>query len=315
MSDYRVHIENTKGEFIPTGILFDPEKEELKRTRKTKELTPKQKKILENKLFKDGDEKAVFERDLGGHINMYYVKNEVIFNNLNLNIANISRVIYLATYIDWNTNNENLLVKPGRYNKFVAMTRKDLQMVLGLSEKPFINFMNDAKNNNLIFEADGKYYMSSEYFNKGKVSFKSKEYTRLYINTVRDLFEHTKPRQHKQLSYLFKLIPKLHHLNNTIVENPDIEDISNVKYMNLIDICRFLGVNCDSKNANRTKKDLLSFHTEYDGVKRYAFKHITVEGENSRYSYFVFNPAVAYCGDDFKTANEILKLCYFNDEN
>lgn len=314
MSDYRVHLEDANGEFIPAGILFNPDKEELKRVNKKEELTPKQKKFVSEKLFKEGDDKAMFEHGSGGYINMYYVKNEILFNNLNIEASNVSRILYLATYIDWNTSNENLLVKPGQFNKSYPMTRRDLQLVLGLAERTFTDFIKSSKENNIMFEVDGRFYMNSDYFNKGKVSFKDKEYTRLYINTVRDLFERCNPRQHKQLSYLFKLIPKMYYLNNALVHNPEAKDLKDVKYMNLTDVCKFLGVGYDNNNMSKVKRDLIKFYTTYDGTKRGVFKYITVEGIKDKYSYFVVNPSVVYSGDDFGVANNILKLCYFNDE-
>ena len=314
MSDCRVFYQTQENELIDARMLYNPKKEQLKAVKKKRELSPKEKRIVFQKLRNQGSEKEVFEYRLGGHINMYYVKNKVLFNDLNIDISNISRVLYLATYIDWNSNKENLLVKPGQFNKSYPMTRRDMQILLGLADRTFTNFIKNIKDNNILFEVSGMYYLNPDYFNKGKVKLKEKEYTRLYINTVRDLYAQCEPRQHKQLSYLFKLIPKTHHLNNAIVHNPEEKDISNVKYMNLTDISNFLGLDSNNNNITRLKRDLIKFHTTYDGLKRGVFKYITVEGTNSKYSYFVLNPVIAYSGSDFKVASDILKMCYFKDE-
>lgn len=252
----RILIEDTQGNTSYKGV-YDPTREDVEITKKKPELTPKQKAFLRELNRKNGESKEVFEHGLGGFINMYYVKNSVLYENTNLKTVNICRVLYLATYIDWNTGQENLLIKPGQFKINYPMTKNEMQALLGLTKNPFYEFLNDVKNNGLMYEVEGKFYMNPDYFNKGKAN-KEKEYTRLYINTVRNLYAQCKPRQHKQLSYLFKLIPKTHYLTNIIVHNPEEKDSLKLKYMDMIDICNFLNVNNTGNNSSKLKKELIN---------------------------------------------------------
>ena len=63
--------------------------------KKRRELSEKQKEIITyNKELNE------LSKKLGGFITMYYVKNELLFNEINIMPASISRLIYLATYLD-----------------------------------------------------------------------------------------------------------------------------------------------------------------------------------------------------------------------
>ena len=309
----RISIEDTQGNTSYKGV-YDPTREDVEITKKKPELTPKQKAFLRELNRKNGEAKEVFEHGLGGFINMYYVKNSVLYENTNLKTVNICRVLYLATYIDWNTGQENLLVKPGQFKINYPMTKNEMQALLGLTKNPFYEFLNDVKNNGLMYEVEGKFYMNPDYFNKGKAN-KEKEYTRLYINTVRNLYAQCKPRQHKQLSYLFKLIPKTHYLTNIIVHNPEEKDSLKLKYMDMIDICNFLNVNNTGNNSSKLKKELINLVLDDGFTKSSTFKQIIAKGAEfeGETSYYVLNPKIFYAGDDFEVASEILRVCFFKE--
>ena len=74
-------------------------------------------------------------KGLGGFVHMIYTKNELLFNTLGIDKANVSRIIYLATYSDY--NQKGLLVirnrnKNGQLTGNEPMTRKQIQTVLNL---------------------------------------------------------------------------------------------------------------------------------------------------------------------------------------
>lgn len=308
----RILIEDTQGNTSYKGV-YDPTREDVEITKKKPELTPKQKAFLRELNRKNGGVKEVFEHGLGGFINMYYVKNSALYENTNLKTVNICRVLYLATYIDWNTGQENLLVKPGQFKIIHPMTKRDMQILLGLTDKPFYEFLSNVKKNEILYEVEGRFYMNPDYFNKGKNKNKCKDYTRLYINTIRNLYAQCSLRRHKQLSNLFKLIPKAHYLTNAIVYNPEEQDTSKLKYMTLIDICKFLGTGQTNNNATKLKNDLMNFVVKDEDTRSSAFKKITTEGAEFEgiTSYYIINPKISYAGDDYEIASQILEACFF----
>lgn len=130
----RILVEDTQGNRSYKGV-YDPAREDVGITKKKPELTPKQKALLKNKT-----ELTLYSEELGGYIHMYYVSNELLFNKVNIERANISRLIYLATYIDYNDRQENLLIKYSQCKEIEPMTRKDIKEKLGLKDTALNHF-------------------------------------------------------------------------------------------------------------------------------------------------------------------------------
>ena len=69
--------------------------EELVIQKQSKKLTPKQKRLINRK----NDLKKYCNKQ-GGFVHMFYVNKKLLFYDLDIDRANIARIIYLATYID-----------------------------------------------------------------------------------------------------------------------------------------------------------------------------------------------------------------------
>lgn len=251
-----------------------------------------------------------FTHNLGGFIQMCYVKNELLFNKLKIGKANISRLIYLATYIDYNNRKENLLVRYSENNKVVALTRDEIRSLLKLSERTFINFLNEMRSNNLIFTYDDKFYISPDYFTKGKNKLEG-DYTRIFINTTKFLFENCNSRQHKQLSYVYQLIPYMNHELNVICNNPNESDFAKLDKLGLKNICEVLGVSLDKKSMYRFENDLLKFKIEVGNRIYYIFKRVIVKGGNGKYDYFVINPKIVWSGNNVELIKDTVSSLFF----
>lgn len=274
-----------------------------------KGLTEKQKKFLDNKT-----ELQKYSNKLGGYIHMCYVRNELLFNKLNVDRANISRLIYLSTYIDYNNRQENLLIKHTKDYKVEAMTRADIKKALGLGDTAFKSFMSDMRKNNLLFEVAKKFYISNDYFNKGdikKSQFKKKEYTRIFIDTTRLLYEGCNNRQHKQLSYAFQLVPFVHYETNILCTNPSAINYYDLDKMGLIKVCEILGLSTEKAPMSKFENDLLKLQIKYEGNTHYLFKRVIVKGGNGKFDYFVINPQVVWGGKDIEKVKETIQLCFF----
>lgn len=301
----RVYAVDTHGNRRSLGVI-DSKTEEVFFRRKTNELTPKQKKLLENK-----SELTIYSEKLGGFIHMYYVKNELLFNELNIDNANISRLIYLATYIDYNNNKENLLVRYGQSKKTIPMTRKDIKEKMGLKDRAFINFMKEMKEKSLIYEVDNKFYINPDYFNRGKNKIDSKSYTRVFIDTTRKLYENCSPRQHKQLSYIFQLVPYIHKELNIICGNPEAMDYSKINKLSLKDICEKLGLSTNYETMKKLRRDLLKFHIDNGEEKYFLLSYVKVENGYGIKDYFTVNPYVIWSGMDTCEIREVIDLFFF----
>ena len=133
----RIYEEKANGELECVGLI-----KEWETIKVVKEITPQQKVFLSNK-----NELTQHNKKLGGFIQVCYVKNQLLFNDLNLNKATISRFLYLATYIDYNDREENVLVKYTKNNKIEYMSKRDMKYLLNLGDTAFKSFYKEIKEN------------------------------------------------------------------------------------------------------------------------------------------------------------------------
>ena len=305
MQDYMQIIgKKTDGTEVFLGLMKEDERINI-----CKDLSPEQLAIINQK-----SELKKYCGELGGHIHMYYVKIELLFNDFNLNRATITRLIFLATYIDYNDREENVLVKHGKDNKLEYITRKDLRKLLNVSDDTVRLFLKEVKEKELLFEANGKYYLSNKIFSKGKCSFNKKEYARVFIGTTRTLYDSTKASQHKQLSYIFQLVPFLHFDSNVLCKNPDELNKENIIKLSLRDICEILRFKMSKNTMNKLERKLLNFHIKFDGKEYYLFKRVIVKGKNNTSKdFFVIIPVVIWKGSNLQISKEMLEFLVFDE--
>ena len=281
------------------------EGEEVKIEKKNKTLTPKQKHFInrQNNFKKHCD-------NLGGYIHMIYCKNELLFNSINIDKANISRIIYLATYVDYDNRKEGLLCVRVKDNKLEPMNRKTMQVLLKLGDTAFKKFLSDVKNNNLMYEVDKKFYVNTEYFNKGEIINidENKSYCRLFINPIRNLYEGCKPTKHKVLSSVYQLVPYIHIRSNALCLNP-YEYNEEPEKMDSNTLCDLLNVGSDKGQRSRFIKELYTFTVTVNKKEYQLFSYVKVVSEKIDF-YFV-NPYVLYGGSDEKYMKQVAKDYFF----
>ena len=290
--------------------------EEVIIQKKKKELTPQQIKFLENR-----SELSKHTEKLGGYIHMGYVKNELLFDKLDIDKANISRLIYLSTFIEYNNKEENLLIKRVQNNEAEAMTRTDIKKVMKLNDTAFKSFLSDIKKNKLLYEADGRFYISPDFFTKGvnkkgedeETRLKNKEYTRVFIDTTRYLYEKCSSRQHKQLSYVFQLVPYINYELNILCSNPQETNFYELDKLNLVQICKLIGVNTDNRqNINKMKNELLKFKVNVNGNDYGFLSYAKIQNGYGIKDYFVVNPQVVWKGREMDRVKDTINLCFFD---
>lgn len=269
-----------------------------------KKLNDNQKKHLQDK-----NNLKQFNHEMGGFVVLYY--NNLIYNgDLNLDMATITRVIYLATYIDYNTN---ILISNNGYasgKKIIPMTKKDIKNIMRLSVGGFNEFFNTLIDKKILIEnSDKTFTISNKYFTKGDNINKKEDYTRVYIDTIRELYINTQARQHKTLAYTFRLIEKVDFKTNIICKNPN-DKYNKPEKMGLKDIGEYLKINTEKKNLNKFKNSLYKININRDGKKYYIFKRIIIESGAGSNDYFIINPMLFYRGNDYSTVCDIIKTLY-----
>lgn len=279
----------------------------LKTEKVKKRLTPQQKLFLNRR-----DEFKSHCNYLGGFIHMIYTKNEILFSDANIDKANVSRIIYLATFMDY--EQKGLIVyqpksKEGKFLPNEPMTKKLIQTTLGLGDTSFKKFLKDMKNNSIMFEVDKKFYIDTNYFIKGEVeNFNGIEqsYCRLFIDIVRNLYEGCKPTQHKVLANIYQLVPFIHYSNNMLCHNPnELEDTA--EPMSLNDIGQLLNISDNKGNLKKLVKDLDKFYITTEDKEYKVFSYIRMTDKDF---YFV-NPYVIYSGNDVQKLKWVANTYFF----
>ena len=265
-----------------------------------KNLSNGQKDYLQKK-----DTMGELSKTLGGYVHVFYVKDELLYNKLNLNPADVSRFLYLATYISYNYKDKNLLVKKEK-GKLKPMTQKDIMKLMNLNKSAFYNFIKEMKSKELVIEKNNKFYINEKYISKGKIKDDEDSYIRLYIDTTRYLYEHCTSRQHKQLGYVLQLLPYVDFDTNHILINDEKAEIR--------DIMKLLGLSIEGKNAiNKFKKMLLNFTINYQGEDYYLFGAHTFEYGKEFRTYFVINPLVLFAGNNMECFEDVCKQLRIED--
>ena len=252
--------------------------------------------------------------ELGGFIIVYHNLTNLLFQETGVERANISRLIYLSTYLDYNNSQENLLVVRGHHNSKKAMTKGEMKLLLKLSDKTFKRFLKDVKEHGMLFETNDKYYLAPQFFTKGRPNKEYGDYAKVYIDTTRQLYENCKVTQHVKLSYIYQLMPYLSYETNVLCANPQESDTSKLKKLSLKQICEILNLSTDRSNISKFRREISSFRVKIDGREHLVFNHVTIGEKRPDFSgnnYFALNPRVIWKGSDMTINRKSLEFFIF----
>src|SRR5699024_8379836 len=132
-------------------------------------------------------------------------------------------------------------------------TKKDLEEMLSMSTKRFNEFFSRLENENVIQEIEtGEIYINTTiaYYDRKKSNpYDMSDYqqTRLFKDTVRELYQEFKGRRLGQLSVIYSVLPFLNFQSNVICHNPDETSDKLVKPMELKELADLLGYDNSSR--------------------------------------------------------------------
>ena len=274
-------------------FILDEDKEELKIIPKR---TEKQKRLLNDK-----SEFNYHQNKLGGFVNIMFVNNKLLFGDM-LNPQDTFRFIFLSTFLDYDTN---LLVTRGVCNTKRPITKNEIMVETKLNKKTFGRFWSKLVENNFIYEVENKIYINPEYFIKGKVpKGYNKEYSRIYIDTIRTLYYCSDSKHHRSLGYIMKLLPKMNYKTNFIVHNPNEDDISRLIPYSLEEICLELNLSTHKKCMRDFYKNLNETTITMAEETYKVFTRVTID---DKYHFYIINPLVTYKGKYMDDVNKMLE--------
>lgn len=162
------------------------------------------------------------------------------------------RFIYLCCYMNY----ENILVI-NKSTRQYPIYEEDLQSILRLSRSEYYNTKKEFTNFNLIiFNEDKTISINNTYCKKGDIMKKNKsEKVRMFENGIKDIYENSKPSEHKALGLLFEILPKINLRWNVVCHNPEEEMLEKIQPYSLKDLAKEL----EQTNVTRFKKETFRY--------------------------------------------------------
>lgn len=193
------------------------------------------------------------------------------------------RFLILATYLDYES--EYISTKDDSGIK-IRLSTKDVKEIMKLSKGEFSKTINALISSELIENDDGYYKINIQYAFRGELDKRKSNYTRVFIDTVKALYNKTDSKNHKQLYYIFKLLPTVNKQFNIPCREIDCDIMEMIDPLNMSDICEVLGYH--RTNRSKVWKMLRGFKVEDD----YMFcKH-----EVDDIDFLCINPKLFYAG-------------------
>lgn len=214
--------------------------------------------------------------------------------DLGITSNELTKLIFISTYMDY--NNRLMLSE----NKI--MRKSDMQQLLKVSERTFINFWKSITDSKLLIKKTDseELYLNTDLFLRGHTAQSDDmDRIRLYRRSIRKLYKQAKIGEHKLLSYLFQAIPFVNINYNIICHNPTETDLDMVKPMTMADYCGIIGYNSD--NCRRLKTMLKKLKLN----KTIVFSF--VDNANGLFCYI--NPNVYYAGNSWDKVEVLGEFC------
>lgn len=172
--------------------------------------------------------------------------------DLGIQQANIFRLFYLATYMNY----DNILTS----YKGNILTMSKLNDDMGLSKRAALNMWNELSEYGLITRTNDGLLVNDALFSKGRMQ-KDNSHMRVYSDSIRAFYKGcATARDHKHAGCIFMLLPFAEYHTNILMHDN--------KPMTMGQICGVLGYN--ETYADRLKKAFLSFKINDHPVMEYT---------------------------------------------
>ena len=261
-----------------------------------KYVKPPKENSKQTRIYKKNQEKlGKLSTELGGFYMLYY--NDSLFDN-KIDVKHICRIIFLATFLEYDTN--RLVKRDGRINK--PLTEKDIKKELRLDKKTYKSFKDEMLNNDIMTIDESGIYLSINYFKKGNVIQDGRNFSRVYVNTVRELYYQISGRQHKTLSHLFRLLPYCDYEYNTISMKPNTEEALDTT-LTKEDIAELL--NLDLETYKKLERSLMDLKITLQGDTYYVMGSVTFGRGRDKKHFYVVNPLIYNSGSSFESLHSI----------
>ena len=248
----------------------------------------KKRDIKQRFIEKEGFEKEIADQ-LGNFYFSFYTKLPKIDKQY------LFRFIYLSTYLKYNDTKLAYKEDNGRYR---SIKEFELQELLKLKKTEYFNTKKALIENNLIhIDNNDNVCINKKVHVLGDMVKTKKEYTRIFKDAIRELYNKSTPREHKKLYIFYELLPYINYNLNIICSNINEVDPELVEPLDLNFIIDNLYIN---KQRSVAKKQLLNMTLGGE----YLLLMVTKYNKN----FFVVNPKLYYKGNRKEDLNYLVDL-------
>ncbi|WJM61087.1 hypothetical protein QTN46_16725 [Bacillus amyloliquefaciens] len=238
------------------------------------------------RALKVKDDLTAHVSENGGFVTAFFnarVTMESQFQSLNQ--SDLARLMFIGTYTGWGDGQL-------KYDNGKPIDRSGLKKLVGMSPNKFKGFYENLKKEAVLREEGDSIFMNSAVFYRGKHSdikrvTRDMQYTRLFRDMVRDLYEMYNGRTIKQLAIIYAVLPFVNFNFNIIAYNPNESNEDIVEPIPLDKLAALLGY----KDTSRFKTALNKI--EYDGKPVFGFFEISGDRRKKK---TILNPRVVYAG-------------------
>lgn len=232
-------------------------------------ITHKQSEYLDKKSRMSVDNKE-FVNEYGNFIFKTQSKSVTKLED-KISNSDMARLIYIATYLDYN----NIL----KTDDGQVITKSILKIIVSVDDKIFYKWYNDLVKRKVIIEDENFIKINKQYCLKGEIS-KNKEYNRIFINSIRHIYENNSNKNMATLGHILRILPFVNCYNNILSWNPKEYNPEKVNPI--------------------TIGELLIQLDEYNGsIKK--FKNTI-----SKYRMDNGEPVIIFCNDEYDSSKEII---------
>lgn len=248
------------------------------------------------------EEKAYYKKFVGKELgHFYWIIAENAFSDLAP--QTVAKLVMLCTFLYYD--------KMFRRSTKTTIKKKDLQDILNISKKAVYDFWNEV-NEKYIVEHNGDLYIagSANVF-RGQLpktqTPEVKHFQKAYINAIRKLYRTTDVRKHKQLGYIFKMIPYLNLEYNILCKDPFEQEIENIMPLSIAELCRL--INYNPTQSARLLKELQSLKFEHNHRPEYLLSYVDNGGDIPQSKMIFVNPHILYNGSNFQKVEVLGAFC------
>jgi hypothetical protein len=212
-----------------------------------------------------------------------------------LSPASVTRLIYLSTYLSF--HNGELRLSERR-----KITKGMLPDILRVGERTAERFLQEVSPKYVIIANDGCLSLNPDVFAKGnRMRSLMAFYIKVFQSGMQKLYNGVNKSQHKQLGYIFNMLPYVNIEHNILCHNTTERDISLIEPMTMSEFCAEIGY--DYKNVQRLHDIFKHLKFDVGDGKRELFCSI-IRNEYTGKELMVINPKVFYSGSNAKAVAE-----------